>query len=114
MESNVYKTKQHPNLFIFLQSEQQQQNILIKCLQTQTIPTFVILYSQNITQQMQSNVYKPKLHLHFICLIYFSLKKTLKKVCNVTQTFFVCSFVCCTDYKELNLKSNPNNIFDIF
>ncbi len=61
----------------FLQSEQQQQNILIKCLQTQTIPTFVILYSQNIIQHMQSNVYKPKLHPHFICFIYFSLN--LKK-----------------------------------
>ncbi len=86
-----------------------------------------------------SNVYKPKPYLHLLfwivrtshntCNLMFTnpnythilfvwfilvLKKTLKKVCNVTQTVFVCLFVCCTDYKELNLKPNPNNMFDIF
>lgn len=87
MKANVYKPKEHPNLFVFLQSEKSISTIHL-----------LFFYSQNIKQHMQSNFYKPKPTPNFI-LFYFC----------VLNLFL---FVFCSDYKELKLKPNPNhNIF---
>lgn len=86
-KSNVYKPKPHPHLL------------------------FVIVRTLNNTCNL---MFTNPDHTHILFVLFILCSPNIKKVCNVTQTFFVCLFVCCSDYKELNLKPNPNNICDIF
>lgn len=84
MKSNVYKPKQHSNLFIFC--------------------------SLNNNKKFKSNVYKPKPHPHLL----FVIVRTLNNTCNLmftnpnqTQILFVLFILCSPNIKRYVMLPKP-------